>query len=58
MTITDAVKGLFSVAIQAADTEGLPGADYYHEVRGVNQAGLKFTLVIGTMTLLDNIIDT
>lgn len=57
VTITDATAGLFSVSIQAADTEGLPGADYYHEVRMANAAGLKFTLVIGIMTLLDNIID-
>jgi len=57
VVITDAAKGLFSVSIQAADTEGLSGADYYHEVRLVNAGGLKITLVIGTMTLLDNIID-
>ena len=58
VTITDDVGGLFEVDIQAADTEDLKGGDYYHEARVTAAAGDKTTVAIGTVKLLDNIIDT
>lgn len=58
LTITDAAAGLFTVKLQSADTEGLKADDYYHEVRLTSAAGRKTTLAIGTVKILDNVINT
>lgn len=58
VTLTDALNGLFTVDILAADTEALPAGEYYHEARSTAGSGKKSTLAYGTIFLLDNIIDT
>lgn len=58
VTIDDAAGGLFSVDIQAADTEPLQAGEYYHEARITSSGGKKFTAAYGTVELLSNIIDT
>ena len=58
VTITDAANGKFTVSILDTDTETLKAGDYYHEVRVQSSGGLKTTVAIGTVKILDNIIDT
>ena len=58
ITITDAVAGEYTVSILAADSEPLTPRDYYHEVRITSAASKTHTAVIGTVTVLRNIIDT
>ncbi len=58
LIITDAATGKFQVQVQDTDTENLKARDYYHEARVVSAAGQKRTVAIGTVTLLDNVIDT
>lgn len=58
ITITNATGGKFQVKIKDTDTEGFKGGEYYHEARITSAAGLKTTVAIGTVSLLDNIIDT
>lgn len=58
VVITDATAGKFSVSILDSDTEALKGGFYYHEARVTSAAGLKTTVAIGKVEVLDNIIST
>lgn len=57
---TGANKGKFRIDIQDTDTEPLSigriKTDYYHEARVTSAAGDKSTVMIGTMTVLGNVI--
>jgi len=59
ITITFATGGKFRIDIQDTDTEplsiGLITTDYYHETRLTSSAGVKSTVMIGTMTVLGNV---
>lgn len=60
ITITDASAGKFRIDLEDTDTEALSIArikmDYYHEARVVSSGGKKTTVMVGTMTVLGNII--
>lgn len=60
ITVTDAIAGKFRIDVQDTDTEALSIAriktDYYHEARVTSAAGKKTTVLIGTMTVLGNVI--
>ncbi len=53
--------GKFRIDVQNGDTEPLSPTkskrDYYHEARMVSSGGQRSTVMIGTMTVLRNIID-
>lgn len=49
ITITDAVNGIFEVAIAQADTSSLAAKDtYYHEAEVVDASAKKSTVLTGT----------
>lgn len=50
ITITDAVHGVFEVALEPADTAEFYG-DYIHEVEVVDQYNHVFTATVGTLTI-------
>jgi len=54
--ITNALEGMVTVHLAAADTEALKAGDYYHEMRLVNVAGKRATLMYGTATIQENLI--
>ena len=55
ITITSATAGKFRINILDTDTEPLVPQDYFHEARMVDTAGLKTTVMRGTMTVEGNI---
>lgn len=57
VTITDAVKGKFSVKILAWHSRRLRAGDYCHQARVQSSSGLRTTVAFGTVKVLDNIID-
>ena len=56
ITILDPLLGTFRINVQDADTEPLSAQDYYHEARIVSSSGQRTTVMIGTMTVLSNVI--
>lgn len=58
-TLSDGVRitgtGTLEVELSPADTEDLPGDDYYHELTAVNSAGKVTTLMFGTLEVRDNL---
>lgn len=56
IAITDAANGAFTITVAAADTQALKGAAYYHECEVTDAAGVKHTVMTGTLTVLDALI--
>lgn len=58
--LAPATDGVFRIDVQDTDTEPLSigriRTDYYHEARVTSAAGSKTTVMIGTMTVLGNVI--
>lgn len=55
ITIVDSINGQISIAMSAADTEDLQGV-YYHELRIVNEASKRITLMYGPCEFKANLI--
>ncbi len=55
ITVTDAVGGKFTVAIDAADTAGLGGI-YYHEAQVTDAGGKVTTVATGWLTVTRELI--
>jgi hypothetical protein len=56
ITIVDAGSGLITIAIDADETEELKGI-YQHELRIVNSAGKKITLMYGVVDISINLVN-
>lgn len=55
---SNAVNGEVEVSITEADTEGLGGKTYHHELEVVNPAGQPVVVAVGTITMLLNLDNT
>ena len=55
ITLTDPVNGVFTVALDATDSDDFIGA-YYHEAQVTDAGGKISTVIIGTITVLTDLI--
>lgn len=51
VTVTNALGGIFTVDLDAADTDILTKGDYYHEAQIIDVGGKKSTLLIGIVAI-------
>jgi hypothetical protein len=51
ITLTNAAAGIFTVALDAADTDALAGV-YTHEAQVTDAGGRKSTVTTGTLTIM------
>lgn len=58
VTITDAENGEVEVAIADTDTDSLPPGEYYHELETVDASGNVTVVATGTITLLQNLVNS
>ena len=56
ITITDAVNGILEITLTPADTAALQG-DYYHELQIVDASGKKRTVLAGTASIDDDLVE-
>lgn len=56
VVVTDAANGVCRVDIDSNDTESLTPAEYYYEVEVIDSGGAVGTVLIGTITLLKDLI--
>lgn len=55
ITIIDAPSGRFDIGVGPADTDGLKG-DFYYETQVLDSAGRVSTVLVGTITVVEDLI--
>jgi hypothetical protein len=56
ITVTDAANGKCNIYVTHTDTANIKGGSYYHEVEIVDLYGNHSTVIIGTVTIYDQLI--
>lgn len=56
ISITDAASGIIEVVLAPADTAGLAGGRYHHELQLTDAAGAVSTLAVGELTIVEDLL--